>query len=118
MPRYVNVTDRVWEDAEVVGVKMERCPLWGGDHGVMTGFFRMPAGTRLPRHHHGGWVQILVLEGAMRVEQQDAPSRDVGPGGWYFVEPGDTHVETAVEDAVIFVTLQRDDPSHAPVLVP
>jgi quercetin dioxygenase-like cupin family protein len=118
MSNYVNVTDREWDNAEVVGVKMERCLLWGGGHGVITAFFRMCAGTRLPLHHHSGWVQILVLEGMMRVEPRDAEARDIGPGGYYFVEPGDTHVETTVEDSLILVTVQRENPSQAPTIVP
>ncbi len=118
MSKYFNVTDQVWDSADVVGVKMERCMLWGGGHGVISAFFRLPAGTCLPLHHHSGWVQILVLEGEMCVEQKGAELRHIGSGGYYFVEPGDTHVETAVEDSLILVTVQRDNASHAPTIVP
>lgn len=118
MSKYFNVTDQVWDNADIVGVKMERCLLWSGGHGVISAFFRLPAGTCLPLHHHSGWVQILVLEGVMRVEPKGAGPRDIGRGGYYFVEPGDTHVETAVEDSLILVTVQRDNPSQAPTIVP
>lgn len=106
MSHYVNLADQQWDRTEVVGVTMERCVLWNGGQHVFTGFFRMPAGMRLPLHHHGEWVQILVLEGSMQVTSQDGEARTVAAGGYYFVEPGDAHVEEALEDVLLLVVAQ------------
>ena len=113
MSKYVNATDQIWDTAEVVGHKMERCVLWPGEHEVFTGLFRMPAGMRLPLHHHPEWVQILVMEGKMQVEMKGAEPRVVEQGGYYFVEPGDSHVEMAVEDTVVLVVAQVSDAARA-----
>ena len=106
MTRYVNTGDQQWDQAEVVGVAMDRCVLWNGGHDVFAGLFRMPAGMRLPLHHHGEWVQILVIEGSMQVTPRNGEPRTIAPGGYYFVEPGDAHIEETLEDTLLLVVAQ------------
>jgi len=118
MSRYVNTADQVWDTAKVEGAEMERCVLWDGQHQVFSGFFRMPAGMHLPLHHHGKWVQILVLNGKMKVELKGAEPRTIEPGGYYFVEPGDAHSETAVEDTLLLVIAQIGEHERAALLMP
>jgi mannose-6-phosphate isomerase-like protein (cupin superfamily) len=54
----------------------------------------------------------MVLEGRMRIEQKGEPDREVAAGSCYFVEAGETHVETAVEDTLVQVTQGEDRPSN------
>lgn len=106
MSKYINTADQQWDQADIVGANMERCVLWNGGHNVFAGFFRMPAGMRLPLHQHDEWVQILVLGGRVRVTSKDGSSHIVAEGGYYFVEPGDAHTEEALEDALLLVIAQ------------
>jgi quercetin dioxygenase-like cupin family protein len=108
MARYVRVNDQSWEAADVVGVQMQRCLLWEGQHNVFAGFFRMPQGMQLPTHRHAHWVQILVMRGTMRVDDAHGNAHVIAAGGYYFVEPGDTHVETALEDTLVLVVAEED----------
>lgn len=92
------------------GVEMEKSIVWEGDFNLRSAFFRMPKGMAIPQHTHPLWVQVMVVEGAMEVEtEQDGVVR-IDAGGCYFVEPGDTHRETAVEDTLVLVTQAEDRP--------
>ena len=118
MSKYINIADQVWDNAEVEGVNMDRCVLWDGRFDVFSGFFRMREGMRLPAHRHGKWVQILVLEGKMEVVLKGGRPRTVEAGGYYFVEPGDTHTETAVENTLLLVVAQLGPQERAEVVLP
>lgn len=89
---------------------MEACRLWEGDHDVESGLYRMPAGLEIPRHHHAYWCQVFVVAGEMAVRADGEESRTIAAGGYYFVEPGETHVETAVADSVLLVTCEEERP--------
>ncbi len=118
MAKFVNPSDRTWGSTPVVGLDMERCVLWDGRWNVFTGFYRMPRGMRLPLHRHALWVQVLVMEGRMKVDTGAAGTRTIDAGGYYFVEPGDAHVETALEDTVVFVVSQVEDGRQSNVVPP
>lgn len=118
MSRFVNRIDRVWGSVPVAGVDMERCVLWDGRLNVFTGFYRMPRDMQLPLHRHALWVQVLVMEGRMQVDSGTAGTRTVDAGGYYFVEPGDEHVETALEDTLVFVVSQVEAGRHSNVVMP
>jgi len=107
MTRYVTLEEQTWQPADVLGLQMDRCLLWEGQHGVFAGFFKMPRGMSIPAHRHPDWVQILVLSGKMQVEE-GANTRTIGAGDYYFVEPGDMHVETALEDTLLLVVAEDD----------
>lgn len=97
-----------WETVDVRGATMAKAVVWEGDYDVRSAFFRMPAGLVIPPHHHSKWVQVTVLEGRMRVEQDGRPPREVGPGGVYFVTADETHTETATVDTLLLVTQGED----------
>jgi quercetin dioxygenase-like cupin family protein len=108
MTKYIKLIDQCWETTEVRGVKMEHCPLWEGKHNVRSGFYRIPKGMQIPAHYHAYWVQILVMRGKMRVEAAGSETHIVATGEYYFVEPGETHVETALEETLVLVTEEED----------
>lgn len=98
-----------WSKAPVRGgVDMEKSIIWEGDFDVRSAFFRMPKGMSIPRHTHPKWVQVMVLEGEMEVETEQDGLVRIAAGGCYFVEPGDTHRETAIEDTLVIVTQGED----------
>lgn len=108
MPVVTRPQDRQWYTADVRGATMQKCPLWGGSHDTRAGLYRMPAGMQIPPHDHPRWVQVFVVEGLMRVDEPAGASHEVPAGGYYFVEPGEMHVETAVVDTLVLV-IQAED---------
>ena len=108
MTKYVTATDQCWEATEVRGAKVEKCLLWEGKHNVRSGFFRMPQGMQIPTHHHAYWVQVFVMRGKMQVEAVGSEAQVIAAGEYYFVEPGETHVETALEDTQLLVVAEED----------
>lgn len=46
----------------------------------------------------------------MEVETEQDGKVRIAAGGCYFVEPGDTHIETAVTDVLVLVTQGEDRP--------
>jgi len=113
MTIYVGEADRRWQSVEVRGARMEKSPVFEGDYDVRSAYFRMPAGCSVPPHDHSKWVQVAVLAGRMRVEQDGRPPRVVGAGECYFVTAGETHVETALDDTLLLVTQGEDRPDMA-----
>ena len=112
MTRYIDPADLTWTDVDVRGATMAKASVFEGDYDVRSAFFRMPAGCAVPPHDHSKWVQVMVLEGRMRVEQDGEPAREVAAGGCYFVDAGETHVEIAVEDTLVLVTQGEDRPAQ------
>lgn len=108
MTQYHGGEELAWETVDVRGAEMQKAVVWEGAHDVRSAFFRMPAGLEIPDHSHTKWVQVMVLEGVMRVEQRGVPPREISAGGVYFVTPGENHVETAVEDCLVLVTQGED----------
>ena len=107
MTKYVTATDQRWEATEVRGVAMEKCPLWAGKHHVRSTLYRMLKGTQLPSHQHAYWVQVFVISGKMQVEAVGSEAHTIAAGEYYFVEPGETHVETALEETQLLVVAQE-----------
>jgi quercetin dioxygenase-like cupin family protein len=108
MTRYIDPGALQWTFVDVRGAVMEKGEVFEGGYDIRSAYFRMPAGLNVPSHNHSKWVQVVVLEGRMRVEQDDVPAREIGAGACYFVEAGETHVETAVEDTLVLVTQGED----------
>ena len=79
----------------VVGHAIPRCVLWDGGHGVHTSITKMHKGMDLGAHKHETWVQVMVLSGSLYCSRGKLTC---GPGDFYFVEPGESHVEVALED--------------------
>lgn len=111
MTRYVTTKDMSWVQAPVRGgTVMEKCVIWEGEYDVRSAFFRMPEGMSIPQHTHPKWVQVMVLEGEIEVETAGNGKLRIGSGECYFVESGDTHVETALVDSLVLVTQAEDRP--------
>ena len=89
---------------------MNKSVVWEGDHDTRSAFFRMPKGMSIPTHTHPKWVQVMVLQGEMEVKADKEGNVRISQGGCYFVEPGDTHMETATEDTLVLVTQGEDRP--------
>ena len=52
----------------------------------------------------------MVVEGTMEVESDEDGKVRIEAGGCYFVEAGDTHTETAIEESLLLVTQGEDRP--------
>lgn len=98
--RYVANADRVFDANVVVGHDIPRCTLWNGEHGVHTSIVKMHKGMDLGLHKHETWVQVFVLSGSLYCSHGKLTC---GPGDYYFVEPGETHVEIALEESEIMI---------------
>ncbi|MEB3321824.1 MAG: cupin domain-containing protein [Synechococcaceae cyanobacterium] len=70
----------------------------------------MPAGMAIPSHHHEHWCQVFVVSGTMAVQADGEELHTIGAGGFYFVEPGDTHAEAAMEDSLLLVICEEERP--------
>lgn len=110
MTRYLPTEEQHWSSINVRGIPMQACRLWEGDHNVESGLYRLPAGLTIPSHHHRYWCQVFVVQGTMEVQAEAEAPHMIATGGCYFVEPGDTHRETAVEDSLLLVICEEDRP--------
>ena len=107
MTTYHVPDSREWSPVKVRGIAMENCPVFESD-GIRSGFSRMASGCQIPHHHHSSWVQVAVISGRMRVEQDGSPAQIIPAGGVYFVSPGEDHVETAEVETILLVTRGED----------
>jgi quercetin dioxygenase-like cupin family protein len=98
----------VWEQVDVYGATMDKAVIFEGAHAVRSAFFRMSAGVTIPNHQHTKWVQVMVLDGCMLVQQEGAEAFRAKSGSVYFVNPGFPHVETAEVDSLLLVTQGED----------
>ncbi|MGO3869748.1 cupin domain-containing protein [Alcaligenes faecalis] len=114
--------DRVYDKNTVVGHDIPRCILWDGEHGVHTSIVRMHKGMDLGLHKHETWVQVFVLSGKLYCSHGKLTCL---PGDYYFVEPGEAHVEIALEDSEIMIIkahpniqypVERQEPSNIAAL--
>ena len=48
------------------------------------------------------------MSGKLEVKAEGDDSRTIAAGSYYFVEPGETHEETAVEDTVLLVVSEEE----------
>lgn len=86
-----NPSDLSWSDSPVLpGAR--QAVLWGdpktGAYGLLR---RLPAGSALPWHTHTQDSRAVIISGAMTVEAEDAPARELGPGGHAAVSAGRKH---------------------------
>ncbi len=49
-----------------------------------------------------------MVSGTIEVQTDGEEPHIMTTGGYYFVEPGDTHQETALEDTVLLVICKED----------
>ncbi len=110
MTLYYRHDDLEWTDADVRGAVMSKSAIFEGDYGVRSAFFKLPKGMAIGPHHHADWVQVAVLDGRMRIEQDGEPAQEISAGGVYFVTAGETHDEIALENVLVLVTQGEDRP--------
>ncbi len=111
MSQYFSKEKLYWIQAPVRGgTVMNKSVVWEGGFDIRSAFFRMPKGMSIPRHTHPKWVQVMVVEGEIEIEADEDALVNVSAGGCYFVEPGDTHTETALVDSLVLVTQAEDRP--------
>jgi len=109
MSRYYPKERQSWEETIVPsGAIMDKCIIWEGDFKVRSAFFRMSKGTINLKHTHSKWVQVMVLEGEMEIESEKDGTVRIAAGECYFVEPDESHMETALEDTLVLVTQGED----------
>ena len=106
-PIFMSDADCDWHDVTFNRARMQRATIFEGDYDVSSAFFKMDAGVSLGRHMHAKWVQVVVLKGEVKVEQEGTETFIAGPESVYFVHPGSTHVETAVTDSLVLITQGR-----------
>jgi hypothetical protein len=93
-----------WNRVDVRGLDVDEFMIFEGDYDVLSAFYRMKKGQEIPEHTHENWVQVMVLQGCIRVEQEGSAAIEAKTGSVYFVEPHHPHVETALTDTVVLVT--------------
>ena len=92
-----------WKVVDVRGTPLEEARVMDGEHGVYSGFYRLPQGAEIRSHRHVAWVQVMVLEGGMEVTDENGTSI-VEAGSCYLISPGRQHCERALADTLVFVT--------------
>ena len=102
MAKFTQVHERKWVAEPVVGHDIERCKMWYDGQSVSASLVRMAANNRLSLHRHDTWVQVFMVSGNMRWES-GGEQRTVGPGDYYFVSPGEEHIETSIDECVVLV---------------
>ncbi|WNM35718.1 cupin domain-containing protein [Streptomyces sp. Li-HN-5-11] len=102
MPKFVQVDEREWIHENVVGHAIDRCKLWYDGHGLSFSLVKMPPNYELSLHRHETWVAVFVVEGSMKWEG-DGQERKLGVGDFYFVHPGEEHVETSLDETLVLI---------------
>ena len=103
MAKITQADEREWIHENVVGHAIDRCKLWYDGHGVSFSLVKMPANYELSLHRHETWVSVFVVEGSMLVKGAGEDEQKVGTGGFYFVNPGEEHVETSVDETTVLI---------------
>ena len=83
--------------------------------------FTVQPGAQFPWHTHPGPVVVNVVEGELTyIPAEDCVERPY-PAGTAFVDPGQGHVHSAVNDTdgvTVFVATFFDAPAEGPLLIP
>ena len=69
-----------------------------------TSLIRMDAGTRLPRHKHGGVEELYILSGDLSIAGEVARA-----GDYCRAETGTVHDETFSESGCLFLLMASQD---------
>ncbi|QOZ52541.1 hypothetical protein [Bradyrhizobium sp. CCBAU 53338] len=103
MAKFTQVKDRGWITEKVVGHTIDRCKMWYDGEGVSVSLVKMPAKHRLDIHRHETWVSVLsyLARWCGRARKRNAFSAQ---GDYYFVEPGEVHIETSVNETIVLIT--------------
>ncbi|MFF5979430.1 cupin domain-containing protein [Streptomyces olindensis] len=102
MAKFTQVDEREWIHENVVGHAIDRCKLWYDGHGVSFSLVKMPPHHELSLHRHETWVAVFVIEGGLNWTSGDE-ERKTGPGDFYFVPPGEEHIESSVDESLVLI---------------
>ena len=102
MAKFTQVDERAWIHEDVVGHAIDRCKLWYDGHDISFSLVKMPPHYELSLHRHETWVAVFVVDGSIRCESGN-DGRECGPGDFYFVSPGEEHVETSVKETTVLI---------------
>ncbi|WP_213571164.1 cupin domain-containing protein [Rhodococcus sp. USK13] len=102
MPTYTPADEREWIHEDVVGHAIDRCKLWYDGHDVSFSLVKMSWNSQLTRHRHDTWVAVFLVQGNLHYKSGDV-ERFCKAGDFYFVPPGEDHVETSVGEALVLV---------------
>jgi len=96
-------SQRQWTTTDYPGI--DRALFRHNDAGGRSSVVRLGVGCRFPRHAHKGDEEVLVLQGSVRIGGQD-----LGAGDYLYTDAGAEHDVLALEDAIIFVSSQKQTP--------
>lgn len=102
MPKFTQVDDRAWIHEDVVGHAIDRCKLWYDGHGISFSLVKMPPDYELSLHRHETWVAVFLVEGTMKWAG-GGEERKLSAGDFYFVNPGEEHVETSIDHTTVLI---------------
>lgn len=71
--------------------------------GAVTSLFKFAPGVRVPRHHHSGVEQCLVLEGDFQVNNEK-----FGPGDFSCAMPGSVHESIYSEGGALVLIVAHE----------
>ncbi|TFL15633.1 hypothetical protein CSC67_02605 [Pusillimonas caeni] len=108
--RHIDSSDARYEPVNVHGSIMQKAVIFEGNYDVRSGFYRLEKGHVIRRHIHTKWVQVMVVKGCMKVEQDGSGVIEAKSGSVYFLDPHHPHTETALEETVVLVTQGEDRP--------
>lgn len=108
--RHVDSRHAGYDYVNVHGSMMDKAVVFEGDYDVRSAFFRMKADQVIPRHTHTKWVQVMIVSGSMKIEQEGVEDIEAVAGSVYFLDPHYPHTETALEDTLVLVTQGEDRP--------
>lgn len=111
MSKYVTAAQQEWSTATIRSIwEMQSATLWNDGQDIATRIYRVPKGLHFERHRHFVFVQLFIVSGKYRIHEDGVGERVLEAGDIVFVQPGDVHTETALEDTVILSTKQLPDP--------
>jgi len=107
---YVDSQHTDFDNVDVHGTMMGKAVVFEGDYGVRSAFFNLQKEQIISHHTHTKWVQVMVISGCMKVEQEGVDEILARAGSVYFVYPHYPHTETALEETLVLVTQGEDRP--------
>lgn len=108
--RHIDSGNARYERVNVHGSIMQKAVIFEGNYDVRSGFYRLEKGHVIRRHTHTKWVQVMVVDGCMRVEQDGVDVIEAKSGSVYFLDPNHPHTETALVKTLVLVTQGEDRP--------
>ena len=94
--------EQVWKPIDVEGVEYCRLRRNQDEGGGGATIVRMKKGVRYPAHAHPGCEDAYILSGRVLID-----GHSLGPGDYWFTEPGEVHDALAEEDLSFLVITEK-----------